>query len=65
MYLPTNTTLAELHELKDTCLSCYTVDGCDNACPYWRFSVDDYVCAFEPLTQPIDWILPEIPIVED
>ena len=65
MYLPGDTTLSELHEIQATCRDCCTLDGCDDYCPYWRFSVDDYCCAFGHLAQPLEWNLPTIQEMED
>jgi len=54
LYLPGETMLAELHEIKATCLDCCTLDGCDDYCPYWRFNVDGFACAFVHLGRPLE-----------
>ena len=40
MNLPGETTLAELHEMYDTCIECFSCNGCDYACPYWQLDVN-------------------------
>ena len=63
--LPGETTLAELWEIKATCRDCCTLDGCDDYCPYWRFNVDGFACAFGHLGRPLEWDLPEMLDTED
>lgn len=46
-------TLAELHEIKATCLEYNVVDGCDADCPYCYFSIDSYICKFGKTGEPL------------
>jgi hypothetical protein len=65
MNLPGETTLAELHEMYDTCIECFSINGCDYACPYWQLNVDVgyYKCTFKE--SPHERILPDMIEMED
>ena len=65
MCLSGDTTLAELHEIKATCLEYNVVDGCDTDCPYCYFSVDDYVCRIVKTGEPLRLDLPKIMEMKD
>ena len=65
MYLPGDTTLAELHEIQATCRDYNVVDGCDTACPYCVFKGDGYVCKFGKDGEPLLWDLPKIMEMKD
>jgi hypothetical protein len=67
MNLPGETTLAELHEIYNTCIECFKKNDCDFACPYWQLNVNVgyYMCTFRPNDEPHEWILPDMIEMED
>ena len=65
MYLPGDTTLAELWKIKATCRDYFVVDGCDTDCPYCFFRVDEYICKFGKDGEPLLWDLPKILEMKD